>query len=201
MASCPPGQRQLPGLRWRCQLPYDRYSHQRASSDTLTLATGRRGMTRAFARAFKLATDRQQIWERIQLGFGAVGKDSPIGPAFGSILPGRGGSTGARSGSGGRLAGRSRLSRWPGYDPASAQTAATSPIWRKPSPPNGKKPASASKFQLEDENTYWSELGYKSTWASPAGAAPSSAALSGLRLSLGWRYGTNPTTAIRASTN
>lgn len=32
--------------------------------------------------AFKLATDRQAIWDRIQLGFGAVGKDSPIGPAF-----------------------------------------------------------------------------------------------------------------------
>ena len=36
--------------------------------------------------AFKLATDRQQIWERIQLGFGAVGKDSPIGPAFGQYF-------------------------------------------------------------------------------------------------------------------
>lgn len=36
--------------------------------------------------AFKLATDRQAIWDRIQLGFGAVGKDSPIGPAFGSYF-------------------------------------------------------------------------------------------------------------------
>lgn len=36
--------------------------------------------------AFKLATDRQAIWERIQLGFGAVGKDSPIGPAFGAYF-------------------------------------------------------------------------------------------------------------------
>ena len=33
-------------------------------------------------RAFKLATDRQAILERVLLGFGAVGKDSPIGPAF-----------------------------------------------------------------------------------------------------------------------
>ena len=33
-------------------------------------------------RAFKLATDRRAIWERVQLGFGALGKDSPIGPAF-----------------------------------------------------------------------------------------------------------------------
>ena len=37
-------------------------------------------------RAFKLATDRQRIWERVQLGFGAVGKDSPIGPAFGQYF-------------------------------------------------------------------------------------------------------------------
>lgn len=33
--------------------------------------------------AFKLATDRQAIYERIQLGFGSVGKDSPVGPVFG----------------------------------------------------------------------------------------------------------------------
>ena len=32
--------------------------------------------------AFKLATDRRAVWERVQLGFGAVGKDSPIGPSF-----------------------------------------------------------------------------------------------------------------------
>ena len=36
--------------------------------------------------AFKLATDRQAVWERTQLGFGAVGKDSPIGPAFGQYF-------------------------------------------------------------------------------------------------------------------
>jgi peptide/nickel transport system substrate-binding protein len=36
-------------------------------------------------RAFKLATDRQAIYERIQLGFGSVGKDHPIGPAFGAF--------------------------------------------------------------------------------------------------------------------
>lgn len=33
-------------------------------------------------RAFKLATDRRAVWDRVQLGFGAVGKDSPIGPSF-----------------------------------------------------------------------------------------------------------------------
>jgi len=32
--------------------------------------------------AFKLATDRRAVWERVQLGYGAVGKDSPIGPSF-----------------------------------------------------------------------------------------------------------------------
>ena len=33
-------------------------------------------------KAFKLATDRRAVWERVQLGFGALGKDSPIGPSF-----------------------------------------------------------------------------------------------------------------------
>ena len=33
-------------------------------------------------KAFKLATDRNAVWERVQLAFGAVGKDSPIGPSF-----------------------------------------------------------------------------------------------------------------------
>ena len=37
-------------------------------------------------KAFKLATDRDAIWDRVQLGFGAVGKDSPIGPAFGQYF-------------------------------------------------------------------------------------------------------------------
>lgn len=36
--------------------------------------------------AFKLATDRSAIWDRIQLGYGATGKDSPIGPAFGAYF-------------------------------------------------------------------------------------------------------------------
>ncbi len=35
--------------------------------------------------AFKLATDRQAIYERIQLGFGSIGKDSPIGPVYGAF--------------------------------------------------------------------------------------------------------------------
>ncbi len=32
--------------------------------------------------AFRLATDRQAIFDRIQFGYGAVGRDSPIGPVF-----------------------------------------------------------------------------------------------------------------------
>ncbi|NIV34340.1 MAG: 4-phytase, partial [Anaerolineae bacterium] len=33
-------------------------------------------------RALKLATDRQAIFDAVQLGLGAVGRDSPIGPLF-----------------------------------------------------------------------------------------------------------------------
>jgi peptide/nickel transport system substrate-binding protein len=36
--------------------------------------------------ALKLATDREDIFTRVQLGFGAVGKDSPIGPQFGEYF-------------------------------------------------------------------------------------------------------------------
>lgn len=32
--------------------------------------------------ALKLATDRQAIWELVQQGYGAVGRDSPIGPLY-----------------------------------------------------------------------------------------------------------------------
>ncbi len=34
--------------------------------------------------AFRLATDRQALYDRIQLGFGAVGRDTPIGPLYGA---------------------------------------------------------------------------------------------------------------------
>ena len=34
--------------------------------------------------AFKLATDREAIWQLVQQGYGAVGNDSPIGPLYGS---------------------------------------------------------------------------------------------------------------------
>ena len=33
--------------------------------------------------AFKMATDREAIFERVQLGFGAAGQDTPIGPLYG----------------------------------------------------------------------------------------------------------------------
>lgn len=36
--------------------------------------------------ALRMATDRQAIFDRIQFGFGAVGRDSPIGPVFSSYF-------------------------------------------------------------------------------------------------------------------
>ena len=61
--------------------------------NTLDIPTNAHHMTRIRAdrppgddirvrQAFKLATDRRAVWERVQLGFGALGKDSPIGPSF-----------------------------------------------------------------------------------------------------------------------
>jgi peptide/nickel transport system substrate-binding protein len=35
--------------------------------------------------AFRLATDRQAIFDRVQLGFGAVGRDAPISPIYGAV--------------------------------------------------------------------------------------------------------------------
>ena len=78
-------------------LRLDNYSFLNFSGDTrfhtIDLPTNAHHMTRIRAdrppgndirvrRAFKLATDRRAVWERVQLGFGALGKDSPIGPAF-----------------------------------------------------------------------------------------------------------------------
>jgi peptide/nickel transport system substrate-binding protein len=36
--------------------------------------------------AFKLATDREAIWQLVQQGYGAVGNDSPIGPLYSSYF-------------------------------------------------------------------------------------------------------------------
>ncbi len=78
-------------------LRLDNFSFLNFSGDarfnTIDLPTNAHHMTRIRAdrppgndirvrQAFKLATDRQAVWERVQLGFGAVGKDSPIGPSF-----------------------------------------------------------------------------------------------------------------------
>jgi peptide/nickel transport system substrate-binding protein len=40
------------------------------------------GNDRRVVQAMKLATDRDEIFELVQQGFGAVGRDSPIGPMF-----------------------------------------------------------------------------------------------------------------------
>jgi len=78
-------------------LRLDNFSFLNFSGDfrfnTLDIPTNAHHMTRIRAdrppgddirvrQAFKLATDRRAVWERVQLGFGAIGKDSPIGPSF-----------------------------------------------------------------------------------------------------------------------
>jgi len=78
-------------------LRLDNFSFLNFSGDfrfnTVDIPTNAHHMTRVRAdrppgndirvrKAFKLATDRRAVWERVQLGFGAVGKDSPIGPSF-----------------------------------------------------------------------------------------------------------------------
>lgn len=107
--------------------------------------------------AFKLATDRDAIWERVQLGFGAVGKDSPIGPAFGQYFladaeaPPR------------DVEAAAALLAEAGYPDGLDMTLHL--------PNSGNFPDLAQIFaaqweeagirvdvQLEDENTYWSEL-------------------------------------------
>ncbi len=108
-------------------------------------------------KAFKLATDRDAIWERVQLGFGAVGKDSPIGPAFGQYFLAE--------------------AEVPARDPAAAAALLAEAGYPDGLdmtlhlPNSGNFPDLAQVFaaqweeagirvdvQLEDENTYWAEL-------------------------------------------
>ncbi|MCY3979746.1 MAG: ABC transporter substrate-binding protein [Chloroflexi bacterium] len=78
-------------------LRLDNFSFLNFSGDfrfnTIDIPTNAHHMTRIRAdrppgddirvrQAFKLATDRRAVWDRVQLGFGALGKDSPIGPSF-----------------------------------------------------------------------------------------------------------------------
>ena len=106
--------------------------------------------------AFKLATDRDAIWERVQLGFGAVGKDSPIGPAFGQYFlddmdpPPRDPATAAAMlAEAGYPDGLDMTLYAPnsGSYPDLAQTLAAQ--W--------EEAGIRVEIQLEDENTYWAE--------------------------------------------
>ena len=108
-------------------------------------------------KAFKLATDRGAIWERIQLGFGAVGKDSPIGPAFGQyfladaeVPPRDPAAAAALLAEAGYPDGLDMTLHLPnsGNFPDLAQTFAAQ--W--------EEAGIRVEVQLEDENTYWSEL-------------------------------------------
>lgn len=106
--------------------------------------------------AFKLATDRDALWERVQLGFGAVGKDSPIGPAFGqyfladAVVPARDpGAAAALLAEAGYPDGLDMILHTPnsGSWPDLAQAIAAQ--W--------EEAGIRVEVQLEDENTYWAE--------------------------------------------
>ena len=108
-------------------------------------------------RAFKLATDRDAIWERVQLGFGAVGKDSPIGPAFGQYflaeaeVPARDpAAAAALLAEAGYPDGLDMILHGPNSSnfPDLAQIFAAQ--W--------EEAGIRVEIQLEDENTYWNEL-------------------------------------------
>lgn len=108
-------------------------------------------------KAFKLATDRDAIWERVQLGFGAVGKDSPIGPAFGQYflaeaeVPARDpAAAAALLAEAGYPDGLDMILHGPNSSnfPDLAQIFAAQ--W--------EEAGIRVEIQLEDENTYWNEL-------------------------------------------
>ena len=107
-------------------------------------------------KAFKLASDRQALWERVQLGFGAVGKDSPIGPAFGQyflaeaeVPPRDPEAAAALLAEAGYPEGLDMILHTPnsGAWPDLAQAIAAQ--W--------EEAGIRVEVQLEDENTYWAE--------------------------------------------
>jgi peptide/nickel transport system substrate-binding protein len=62
---------------------YDAQSVPTSGHDLARLRADRApGSDERVRQAFRLATDRQAIFDRIQFDFGAVGRDSPIGPVF-----------------------------------------------------------------------------------------------------------------------
>ncbi len=108
-------------------------------------------------KAFKLATDRDAIWERVQLGFGAVGKDSPIGPAFGQYfladaeMPTRDpGTAAALLAEAGYPDGLDMILHAPNSGNFPDLTQALASQW--------EEAGIRVEIQLEDENTYWNEL-------------------------------------------
>jgi peptide/nickel transport system substrate-binding protein len=62
---------------------YDAQSIPTSGHDLARLRADRApGSDERVRQAFRLATDRQAIFDRIQFGFGSVGRDSPIAPIF-----------------------------------------------------------------------------------------------------------------------
>ena len=107
-------------------------------------------------KAFKLATDRDAIWERVQLGFGAVGKDSPIGPAFGQYFLAEA-EVPARD-----PAAAAALLAEAGYPDGLDMTlhtpnSGTWPDLAQAVAAQWEEAGIRVEVQLEDENTYWAE--------------------------------------------
>ncbi len=108
-------------------------------------------------KAFKLATDRDAIWERVQLGYGAVGKDSPIGPSFAQYFlaeaepPARDPQAAAALlAEAGYPDGLDMILHAPNSGNFPDLTQALASQW--------EEAGIRVEIQLEDENTYWSEL-------------------------------------------
>ncbi len=62
---------------------YDPQNIPTSGHDVMRIRSDREpGSNPKVRQAFRMATDRQAIFDRIQFGFGAVGRDTPIGPVF-----------------------------------------------------------------------------------------------------------------------